>query len=177
MPSIALSDWSHPVVEIANNGLSRERTVAGESLLLLAQQLDMLSLSNVTSSYRIERLAGGGYRLKGRVSATGEQACIVSLDPVPAQIDETFDVEFWPELPDASGGEDKAILTARDVEPLEDGAIPLGRIVFECLSAGVDPYPRKDGAEFSWTDKAESPAGKVSPFAALAKLKTPPEKK
>ena len=37
---------------------------------------------------------------------------------------------------------------------LIDGIIPVGRIVFETISAGLDPYPRKPGAEFTWADKA-----------------------
>jgi hypothetical protein len=52
---------------------------------------------------------------------------------------------------------------------LEHGLIPVGRIVFESLSASLDPYPRSEGAEFTWQDpKSESAA---NPFAALSKLK------
>lgn len=171
MTTTPLADWAHPVLDIPNGGLARERTVAPDALAKTAEALKMLSLSACKVSYRIDRLAGGAYRLHGRVNADGEQACVVSLDPVAAHLDETFDVEFWPELKDSDGGEDKTILDERDVEPLTDGIIPVGRIVFETISAGLDPYPRKQGAEFAWTDKPSSEPEKVSPFAALAKLK------
>ena len=101
-------------------------------------------------------------------------ACVVSLDPVAAFLDEAFDVEFWSEVASGDGGEDKTILDARDVETLENGSIPVGRVIFETISAALDPYPRKPGAEFSWSDTAPSPPEKVSPFAALSKLKKSP---
>lgn len=176
MSTIPLSDWSHAVVDVPGNGLSRERTMSVEALAVLAKQLGMISLVSVSAAYRIERLAAGAYRLKGRVVTEGQQACVVSLEPIASHVEEDFDVEFWPDLPDAEGGEDKAILNARDVEPLDAGVIPVGRIVFECISAGLDPYPRKPDAAFTWTDKAESAPEKVSPFAALAKLKGNPDK-
>lgn len=172
--AIPLSDWSHPVTEIPAQGLSRERHVPGEALAALAKKLDMLALRSVTANYRIDRLAGGAYRLHGRVTADGSQACVVTVEPVAAHVDHTFDVEFWPDLPDAAGGEEKSVLDERDVEPLEGGAIPVGRIVFETISAGLDPYPRKPGAEFSWADKAPPEQQNVSPFAALGKLKNKP---
>ena len=48
-----------------------------------------------------------------------------------------------------------------DVEPIEHGTIEVGRVVFETLSAALDPYPRKSGATLEWQDpeSAEEPAG------------------
>lgn len=171
MTTIPLADWVYPVLDIPAGGLSRERSVAANDLAAAAKTLGMVSLSAVHVTYRIDRLAGGAYRLKGRVKADGDQACVVSLEPVAAHLDEPFDVEFWPELSAGDGGEDKTILDERDVERLEDGVVPVGRIVFETISAGLDPYPRKPGAEFEWSDTASDAPEKVSPFAALAKLK------
>jgi uncharacterized metal-binding protein YceD (DUF177 family) len=173
-PQAPHPDWSHSVLDVANGGLGRDQSATPDEVAAFATALGMLRLSAVKASYRIDRLAGGAYRLKGRVVAGGEQACVVSLEPVAAHLDEAFDVEFWPDLPDADGGEDKAVLNERDVERLDNGVIPVGRIVFETLSAGLDPYPRKQGAEFSWIDKPATEPEKTSPFAALAKLKDMP---
>lgn len=172
--SAPLSDWSHPVTEIPAQGLSRERKLSADALAPLAAELGMLSLESVVASYRIERLAGGAYRLHGDVTVDGAQACVVTVEPVPAHISDTFDVEFWPDLPQDEGGEDKSILDERDVEPLEGGVIPVGRIIFETISAGLDPYPRAPDAEFSWQDKGDATSQNVSPFAALSKLKNKP---
>lgn len=165
------SEWSHSVLDIGTGGLARDHTATAEELASFAKALGLIRMSAAKTSYRIDRLAGGAYRLKGRIIADVEQACVVSLEPVAAHVDEAFDVEFWPDLPEADGGEDKAVLDERDVERLDDGVIPVGRIVFETLSAGLDPYPRKQGAEFEWVDKPATLPEKTSPFAALAKLK------
>jgi uncharacterized metal-binding protein YceD (DUF177 family) len=172
--SSLLPDWSHAVTDIPAGGYARERAASPEALAQFAKALGMPNLTQLKTKYRIDRLAAGAYRLHGRVTADGAQACVVSLEPVAARLDEPFDVEFWPELKDPDGGEDKTILDDRDVEQLEGGVIPVGRIIFETVSAGLDPYPRKDGAEFAWTDPADNVPEKVSPFAALAKLKKNP---
>lgn len=172
--TLPLSDWSHAVTDIPALGLKRERQITGEGLAPLAKELNMLELTSVIANYRVERLAGGAYRLHGRVKADGAQACVVTVEPIASHVDDTFDVEFWPDLPDADGGEEKSVLDARDVERLEDGVIPVGRVVFETISAGLDPYPRKPDAAFSWTDKTDAQTQNVSPFAALSKLKKTP---
>lgn len=174
MMKLPFSEWSHTVTDIPANGLSRERRLTGDALVSLAQDLNMFELSSVVADYRIDRLAGGAYRLHGRVSADGAQSCVVTLEPIAASIDEPFDVEFWPDLPEADGGEEKSILDERDVEPLQGGIIPVGRIVFETISAALDPYPRKPDAEFTWSEKTDAEIQKVSPFAALSKLKNKP---
>ncbi len=169
--SAPLPDWSQAVTDIPAGGYARARAASPEALAQFAKALGMLSLTGLSAKYRIDRLAGGAYRLHGRVEVEGAQACVLSLEPVAVRLDEAFDAEFWPELKDSDGGEDKTILGERDVERLEDGVIPVGRIVFETVSSGLDPYPRKQGAEFEWVDPAASEPAKVSPFAALAKLK------
>jgi hypothetical protein len=48
----------------------------------------------------------------------------------------------------------------------------VGRIVYETVSAALDPYPRKSGAEFTWSDPREAEAAaRANPFALLKKLK------
>ena len=51
---------------------------------------------------------------------------------------------------------------------LSDGTADLGAIAAEFLLLGIDPYPRKPGAEFA--QPAQEGAA-TTPFAALAKLK------
>lgn len=171
---LPLAGWSHATTEIPEGGLARERSVSADGLALLAKALGMESLESVKVAYRVQRLAGGAYRLTGNVAARGEQLCVVTVDPLPAEIAAAFDVEFWPELPERQGGEDLTILDERDVERLEDGAIPVGRIVYESISAALDPYPRKEGAVFEWSDRNADSPDRVSPFAALARLKNKP---
>jgi hypothetical protein len=53
-------------------------------------------------------------------------------------------------------------------EPLVGGQLDLGALATEFLILGIDPYPRKPGAEFA-APKAED--GGEHPFAALEALK------
>lgn len=166
-----LSSWVHATTEIPAGGLERSRQANGEERRAIATALNLLSLDSLQARYRIVSIAGGGWRLSGSIEAQLAQPCVVTLEPVPATLSETFQVEFWRDLEEPEGGEDKSILEGADVEPLAGDDIPAGRIVFETLSGALDPYPRKAGAEFGWQDKnAENPQ-KTSPFSVLQQLK------
>ena len=58
-------------------------------------------------------------------------------------------------------------------EPISDGRIDLGPILYETLATSLDPYPKKDGVSFEWSQGAEEPRSEAgtSPFAALGALK------
>ncbi|MFN0218192.1 MAG: YceD family protein [Hyphomicrobium sp.] len=171
-PSLQPLSWSQAIADIPEGGLKRERTASDDECAATAKALGLLEASNLKAEYRIERLAGGGYRLQGRMAADVAQPCIVTLEPVADSLDESFDVEFWPDVRANESGQDARVLEGRDVEPLERGEIPVGRIVFETLSAALDPYPRKGDADFAWQDPQAGEPEKASPFAALARLKT-----
>ncbi|PPC85318.1 MAG: hypothetical protein CTY31_12980 [Hyphomicrobium sp.] len=175
-PLLSPLDWSHLVTEIPDAGLVIDKAASDTERAGLCEELGLLSLSQLMSHYRISRLAGGGYRLTGHVRAHVEQPCVVSLEAVADTLEEAFDVEFWPSTDHRDGGteeggQEKRVLEGRDVETLERGAIDAGRIVFETISSGLDPYPRKADAAFEWQDKAAAEPLKTNPFATLSKLK------
>lgn len=174
----ALRDWFHFVVDVPERGLSESRDATGEECIELARELDILSCDHLAVSYRIEAAGAGRYTFSGNVEADVAQACVVTLEPVPAHISEAFSVELVP----ASDLEDEPIVfgdrevsSVPDVEPIEKGRIAAGAIVFGVLSAALPPYPRKDGAAFDWVDPKADPAEEdaENPFAALTKLKPP----
>jgi uncharacterized metal-binding protein YceD (DUF177 family) len=116
---------------------------------------------------------GNGLRAAGRVSATIVQTCVVTLEALQNEVDEPVDVIFAPpSAADAAAAEEEdssgELDTDEPPEVLTDGAADLGAIAAEFLLLGIDPYPRKPGAQF--TPPAEKGAA-VTPFAALAKLK------
>jgi hypothetical protein len=42
----------------------------------------------------------------------------------------------------------------------------------EIFASAINPYPRKEGAEFDWTDpKTAAEGDNLKPFASLARLK------
>jgi hypothetical protein len=165
-------DWSYRVREIPEVGLRETRSATATEQASVAAALEILSCEELTARFDIRATGKGHYRLAGKVAAKLTQTCGVTLEPIPQTAEGTFDVEFWPTGSVPEQGEDEVeALSAAEIEPIEHGLIDAGRIVFETLSASVDPYPRKAGAEFQpdALDDPDKPAG--GPFAALQKLK------
>jgi uncharacterized metal-binding protein YceD (DUF177 family) len=114
---------------------------------------------------------GSGVHVSGQVSARVGQTCVVTLEPIESAVEEAVDLAFAP----ASGTQSEP-KTARKrshggdepPEPLVNGMLDLGALATEFLILGIDPYPRKPGAQFV-PPKAED-AGE-QPFAALQTLK------
>lgn len=163
-------DWSHLTAEIPERALKRSRTATEPERIALSKALDILSCDALEATYQITPLSGGGYRLEGGIDAAVTQACVVSLEPVTGRVAESFSVEFQREVQEDVADADVQILAAAEVEPIENDSIDVGRIVYETLAAGLDPYPRKDNVAFGWTDPKAS-ENAANPFAILKKLK------
>jgi hypothetical protein len=114
------------------------------------------------------------------------QACVLTLDPVSQQLDDTFRVVFKRDLADtfdpASG---EAVLSAQAdaPEPLEGNVLDVGEIVAEQLSLAADPYPRRPGANLEDVlsrdrrgGRKGAPEQRRHPFAGLAALKDKPRR-
>jgi uncharacterized metal-binding protein YceD (DUF177 family) len=150
------------VEDIPDTGLHREieapAAVCGE-LAKLAAVRDLPQLSAVFDLAR----QGDGIRVSGQVSAQVGQTCGVTLEPIESQVEEEVDVVFaHSAAPNAKKDDDEP------PEPLVDGKIDLGALATEFLLLGIDPYPRKPGAEFAPPNFED---GGERPFAALEALK------
>jgi uncharacterized metal-binding protein YceD (DUF177 family) len=168
--------WSQRTTEIAEAGSHRELAATAAERAAIAQELGLVSCEAVEVSYTIRALGAGRYRLAGRLRALLTQACVATLEPLPQTIEEEFDVQFWPagSLP-ATGDVEVEASSVPDVEPIEHGMIDVGRVVFETLSAALDPYPRKNGASLEWQDaESAEEADAANPFAVLKRLKDQP---
>jgi uncharacterized metal-binding protein YceD (DUF177 family) len=141
----------------------------------LAEFYRISGLSFLTLDYRFDSLLSGSYRLTGELRADLTQACGLTLEPVDEMIREDVSLEFWPEhlIPERSSQEDpEDILESDPPEPIVNGRIDLGALTAEIFASAINPYPRKAGVEFDWSDpKAEAEAESLKPFAALAQLK------
>jgi uncharacterized metal-binding protein YceD (DUF177 family) len=167
--------WDHSVLDIPESGLSAERRATPEELDEIASALELIVCTSLTAAYTIMPTGGGRYRLTGRLHASLQQACVVTLEPVAEEIDEAYDVAFWPEpdVPEPASGEIE-LDDEPEVEPIVAGQIKVGRVVFECLAGAINPFPRKDDAALERV--AASPRGRPddkseNPFAVLAKIK------
>jgi uncharacterized metal-binding protein YceD (DUF177 family) len=166
------------VADVGERGLARTRKATDEERIELARELDIPSCESLSVAYEVKPRGNGRYTFTGTLEAEVTQACVVTLDPVPARLSETFAIELAPagtlEDETALSGE-REVLSIPDVEPIEDDRIELGAMVYGVLSAALPPYPRKEGVEFDWVDpRIEADPEVASPFAALAKLKPRP---
>lgn len=168
-------DWLDETRDIGKGGRAVTREANETDRRKLAEALDLIACEALDFDYMIKPLSEGRYRLSGRLKASVTQACVVSLEPVPSTIGEEVSLEFWPAelLSERAIGGEHDVLGEADPEPLGQlGRIDSGRIAYEVLSAALDPYPRKAGAEFEYAGAPEDTAAKerAHPFAALARL-------
>lgn len=145
----------------------------------LKAQWDVLDVVAFDAEIAIGRWKRDGVRLKGKVRATIEQACVVTLDPVQQQIDEEVETVFLPEnsrlakrMTDGSG---EMFLDPEgpDLPDTFSGdTIDVGAVAAEFAALAIDPYPRKPDLDYA--DRIESDETtdkKPSPFAVLQGLK------
>ena len=142
-------------------GLERHLVPDEDALKRIIKALDLASLAAFEADLKI---APGrvGWTLTGRVTATLEQVCGITLDPLPVEIDERFSVSLV-EAVDPEPAEIEVTLDDDAPDVIEDGRIDLGQYAVEQLALTLDPFPRTPGAEFV---QPEEPA-EISPFAVL----------
>lgn len=163
--------WDHPIQDIPESGLTAQRTAEPSELARLASALDIDACSSLAASYTITPIGGGRYRLSGALRAQVRQTCVVSLEPVVSDIEEKLEATFWPaeDIPPPQSGE-VDLRDEPEPESIVAGQIEVGRHVYECLAAAIDPFPRRHDATFEWSG-VETEGKPESPFAVLAKIK------
>jgi uncharacterized metal-binding protein YceD (DUF177 family) len=143
----------------------------------IAALLDLRGLEGLAMTYRLSRAGAGRFRLTGELKATVTQTCVVSLDPVSSDLVVPIETEFWPSemiaAHEESAEEHGSAALTDWPEPIDDGRIDLGPVFYETLATSLDPYPKKEGVSFAWSEEPEiaAPDDKTSPFAALGALK------
>jgi uncharacterized metal-binding protein YceD (DUF177 family) len=167
--------WSVPVAvdNITANGLHIEidapAKTRSEVLRLVKGLSTVHDLASLSAIFDLSR-RGAKIHVTGHVRARVGQTCVVTLEPMESEVDEAVDTVFAP-----APGESEPIRVGVELkveqeppEPLVGGTVDLGALATEFLVLGVDPYPRKAGAEFAPVKVGEDAA---HPFAALEALK------
>lgn len=167
---MATLDWSEAVAEIPDRGLERQRIATAEERAALAAALGALSCERLEVRYRVVPRAGGRYVLDGRLETALTRECVVSLDPLPETVTAPLSVDFEPE--GSAGAEPGGTVdpfSETEIEPIEGGRLPIGRIVEEEIASRLDPYPRHPDARLEQHEAGGEDAGGA--FAGLADLK------
>ncbi len=174
--------WRVPltVAQIPETGLHRDLEADQAIRVAIADIGDLREVLSAQASFDVTPKSGGRFRVEGRVRARVGQTCVVTLEPMESEIDESIDLIFAPpeqipqmadlvEAAEHSDGE-----TPDSPEPIENGIIDLGRVATDALYLAVNPYPRKPDAVFEPLVEAADPED--HPFAALKALKVEPKK-
>ncbi|MEM7620819.1 MAG: DUF177 domain-containing protein [Pseudomonadota bacterium] len=164
-----------PTDHIPEQGLEISETITAKEKQYLIDTLDLHDISSFQTDIKITKQRQDVFIIKGRVSAHIIQECIVTLEDVRTVVDETLKAKFVPK--------DSTCFTHRaeniDVDPFEDhdieayenGVICLGQFIYETLATAIDPYPRKQDANFDWPGSTPEHANQKNnsnnPFAVL----------
>ena len=154
----------------------REIAASDDERTALAARLGLPSLDKLAAQLSWRRQPGGIICLEGELEAVVTQSCVVTLEPVTAELKERF-VRHFARRPPAAEGEVVIDPEADDPpEPLGDGVVDLGEIVVEQLAIALDPYPRSAGAGLpdglDGTATAPRPGEAEHPFRVLEGLRT-----
>jgi hypothetical protein len=143
----------------------------------IAALLDLAALDRLSLAFRLHRRGQGRVAVHGTLAAAS-QTCVVSLEPVDSALEVPVEVEFWPipMIDDLAASPDEAAShgTLDWPEPIEGGKIDLGPVIYETLATALDPYPKREGVSFEWSEAGGAgaePEQAESPFAALKRLK------
>lgn len=148
----------------------------------IAAWLGIEALETLEAVVKLTRSASGRYLYRGHFDADLVQACVVTLEPVPAHLSEDFERSFQiaPPIPHGAQRRGRKTAAAEEIqfvdpddnapEMLESPVIDIAAPLLEELSLSLDPYPRKAGVEFVQPEEAPAQAPD-SPFAVLRKLK------
>ena len=160
--------------------LRLDRIHDGERLHLTADEAERRAIAERLALQALERLdahatlsrKGACVRAEGRVVASLDQTCAVTGEPVPAHIDEAFDIAFLPE-PQVGRSEEEIELESSDCDVVfHDGStVDLGSVIADTLALGLNPYPRSASADAVLKEAGILTEAEASPFAALARLK------
>jgi uncharacterized metal-binding protein YceD (DUF177 family) len=152
----------------------------GERLDLVADERERSAIATRLGIPKLDRLdahaqlsrTGDIVRATGRLMASLDQNCVVTNEPVPAHVDEAFDIMFV-RPPETSEPDEEVELGASDCDVVfyDGGTIDLGSAIADSLALSLNPYPRSAGAEADLREAGVMTEAEASPFAILAQLK------
>lgn len=144
-----------------------------EDRAALAVELGLLAIFRLEFSGQIDPLGRNEFRLQGQLVACVDQACVVTLAPVRADVRENVLRRYIAGL-DQPQAEEVEMPDDDSTEPLPDTLV-IPEIAAEALMLALPLYPRAAGAEFADHRGVPEKLGQVEeppakPFAGLSAL-------
>jgi uncharacterized metal-binding protein YceD (DUF177 family) len=159
----------------------------GREIVLTPSQAERAAISNwlgtesvesLTATILISRKGDNQYSYAARFEADVVQACVVTLELVPAHLSGDYE-RLFQVIPRASRRKrpaaepvsvDISLADEDGPERLDSPIIDLAAPLLEELSLALEPYPRAPGVAFD--PPVEEPEPADNPFAVLERLKT-----
>jgi uncharacterized metal-binding protein YceD (DUF177 family) len=98
-----MTDTLHPIVrlltpgEVAPAGTHVNLTADADQRAALARAADAVSVEALDAELQVRPWSDDGFAVTGKVRAKLTQTCVVTLEPVAAEIDEAIDVKLVPD--------------------------------------------------------------------------------
>jgi uncharacterized metal-binding protein YceD (DUF177 family) len=171
MAGMSDTEFSRPVrLDTLGDGARQIAIEADEAeRAALARRFGLIGIDRLEASAEA-RSAGEAVLVSGRLRAAVTQACVASGEPVPANIDEPFELKF---MPQGDIADEEVELEEGDLDVIgyEGSAIDLGEAAAQTLALSLDPFPRAPNADSVL--RAAGVLGELDPgpFAALKALK------
>lgn len=152
----------------------------------VARRLGILGIDRLAAELTVSNLGGRLYRVEGGWEAEVRQACVVTLEPVPARLTGRVQAAYEAGAPasgigasgigaSGTGAGSSEIVVDPDAEdpaePLPAEGLDLGELVVQELAVALDPYPRAPGAEIAAEYRPSEGGDDSGPFARLKALK------
>jgi uncharacterized metal-binding protein YceD (DUF177 family) len=157
-----------PLARLGLQPFSQQIEATADERENLARRFDLVALDRLTAAVTLRRQEGEAVLLEAAFEAAFAQNCVVTLEPVPDTVFQSFSLLYGPADQDRAeielGVEEVAF------EPLIGDAIDVGEAVAQELSLALPEFPRHPDAA---TDAATAAEPVDAPFAALAKLHKP----
>ncbi len=158
----------------------------------LARRYGILSVEALSGEATLRREADGmTISVTGHFAARVTQACVTTMEPVPDEVQQTFEGWFLDEsqatsfqrakkrkveveVGDIPFEDDESPIPDErdDPEPVVGGVVDVGELVAQHLSLALNPYPHSAGALAAGPVGDEASLEKPSPFAALRDWKS-----
>lgn len=147
----------------------------GQQAAALAGQLDLLDLRDARLSGRVVPRDRGGWDLEGQLTATVDQPCRITLEPVTTRIDTAVARRYRTDLAEPQPGGETEMPQDDALEPVP-AAIDLAALLAEELALALPAFPQVPGAEMGSATYAEPGVTPLSdddvkPLAGLKALR------
>src|SRR5579871_3209012 len=140
MPQLSNKEYKSEIERVVDldrmgpNGTALEIAASDSERMALAKRFGFLGLPAFSARVTVARRPGGQVVVEGRLRGRIVQACILTLDPVAQELDETFRIVFKQDLAEERDPESgEAVLNAQAdaPEPLQGNLLDVGEIIAE----------------------------------------------